>query len=263
MSNKQPSYRAMNPILKLLQIIYSIYAILLFVLLMLFFFPFVVLASFFGKIKGGNFIYRLCSYWSDIWFFMIGIYAKSVAETPYDITQQYIFVANHISYMDVPMIVKVIRQPVRALGKAEISKVPVFGFLYRNAVVMVDRSNADNRAKSVITLKSVVKKGISIFIFPEGTFNMTDAPLKEFYDGAFKIAIETQTPLKPVIFPDTLDRLHHNSVFSFTPGKCRAIFLDSVPVEGLTVNDVQQLKANVFARMEEGLKKYVNMISHI
>lgn len=252
----------MNPLLKLVQIIYSLYAALLFILLMLFFFPFVVVASFFGKIKGGNFIYRLCSYWSDIWFFMIGVYVKRIMESPRDTAPQYIFVANHISYMDVPMIVKVIRQPVRALGKAEMSKVPVFGFLYRNTVVMVDRGNADNRAKSVITLKSVVKKGISIFIFPEGTFNMTGAPLKEFYDGAFKIAIETQTALKPVIFPDTLDRLHHNSIFSFTPGKCRAVFLDSIPVEGLTVNDVQALKAEVFKKMEDALKKmrkYGNM----
>ena len=246
----------MKPILKLIQVLYSVYAILLFILLMLVVFPFVVIASFLGKIKGGNIIYRLCSYWSDAWFFLIGVYAKKIFETPVDKTKQYIFVANHISYMDVPMIVKVIRQPVRALGKFEMSKVPVFGFMYRNAAVMVDRSSAENRTKSVLTLKSIVRKGISIFIFPEGTFNETPALLKEFYDGAFKIAIETQTPLKPMIFPDTVERMHYKSVFSFTPGKCRAIFLEEVNVEGMTIDEVAVLKNRVFKIMEDGLRRY-------
>src|SRR5262249_1903799 len=144
--------------------------------------------------------------------------------------RQYIFVANHISYLDVPMIVKVIRQPLRALGKAELSKVPIFGFLYRRGAIMVDRSDPEKRKKSVYQLKSVLKKGISVFIFPEGTFNTGNEPMKDLYDGAFRIAIETQTPLQPVIFPDTVKRMHYRSIFSFTPGKCRAVFLDTIPV---------------------------------
>jgi 1-acyl-sn-glycerol-3-phosphate acyltransferase len=156
--------------------------------------------------------------------------------------------------MDAPMFVKVVRQPVRALGKIEMSKIPLFGFLYRKTVVMVDRSSAENRAKSVMVLKSVLKKGISIFVFPEGTFNTTGHPLKEFYDGAFRIAIETQTPVKPIVFPDTLARLHYKSAFSLTPGRCRAIFLKEVSVEGMTVKDVPELKKKVYDAMEQALK---------
>ena len=152
------------------------------------------------------------------------------------------------------MIVKTIRQPTRPLAKAEIAKVPVFGFLYRYGAIMVDRSNAENRKKSVLQLKSVLRKGISVFIFPEGTFNTTPNPLKEFYDGAFRIAIETQTPLLPVIFPDTVKRLHYSSVLSFTPGICRAIFLEPVPVDGLTIDDLPALKTKVYTIMEEELR---------
>ena len=86
------------------------------------------------------------------------------------------------------------------------SKVPVFGFIYRNAIVTVDRSSTGNRAKSVRILKSIIKKGISVLVFPEGTFNMTNQPLKEFYDGAFRVAIETQTPVKPVLIPGFLQQ---------------------------------------------------------
>jgi 1-acyl-sn-glycerol-3-phosphate acyltransferase len=246
----------MSLLKKIIQIIYTVYAIILFGAFLLIIFPLVVIISFAGKIEGGNILYRLCSYWADAWLFLVGIYVKRIYEARPDKKKQYIFVANHISNMDVPMFVKVIRQPVRALGKFEMSKIPVFGFLYRKTVVMVDRSSADNRARSVMVLKSVVRKGISVFVFPEGTFNTTGRPLKEFYDGAFRIAIETQTPVKPVVFLDTLERLHHKSVFSLTPGKSRAVFLKEVSVEGLTVKDVQVLKQNVFKMMEDALRKY-------
>jgi 1-acyl-sn-glycerol-3-phosphate acyltransferase len=246
----------MKKLLKPLQVIYFIYAMLVFVVLLLIITPFVIIASFFGNINGGNFIYKLCTKWSEIWMFMIGISPRIIYEQPHDVKKQYIFVANHCSYMDVPMAVKAIRQPVRALGKFELSKIPVFGFLYRNAVVMVDRSSAANRAKSVLEMKEILKKGISIIIFPEGTFNMTDKPLKDFYDGAFRIAIETQTPIKPVLFPDTLARHHYNSTLSLSPGKCRGVFLGEVKVEGLTANDITTLKEKVYQLMEDALLRY-------
>ncbi len=244
----------MKGLKKTLQFFYSVYCILLFVLLLLVIFPLVLLASLFGKIQGGNIIYRICSVWADAWFFLIGmrsiVIRRSVPPAP---GSQYIFVANHISYMDVPMIVKVIRQPVRALGKAELAKVPLFGFLYRYGAILVDRSSPENRKKSVVQLKSVLLKGISVFIFPEGTFNKTGQPLKDFYDGAFRIAIETQTPLQPILFPDSLRRLHYSSVFSFTPGKCRSVFLEEVPVAGLLPEDLPALKQQVYEKMEKAL----------
>ena len=58
----------MKGLLKPLQWIYSIYALVLFVAIMLVIFPFVIIASFFGRIKGGNMILRLCMLWGDLWF---------------------------------------------------------------------------------------------------------------------------------------------------------------------------------------------------
>jgi 1-acyl-sn-glycerol-3-phosphate acyltransferase len=218
--------------------------------------PPVVVASFFGKVRGGNFIYRLCSYWARVWFFLIGIRHRNLYEHPHDKNKQYIFVANHISYLDAPVIVKTLQQKVRILGKVEVSKVPLFGFIYRNAVVTVDRSSASHRANSVRILKSVIRKGISIFIFPEGTFNETGKPLKELYDGAFRIAIETQTPIKPLLFLDTWHRMHYGTAFSLTPGRSRTVFLKEIPVDALTVKDVGALKEQVRQVMEQKLQEY-------
>lgn len=240
----------------LFRIIYCLYALVLFIVLMLCVIPFVLAGSLFGKVIGGNFVYAVCSVWGDIWYFLVGIRHRNIYETPHDRSKQYIFVANHISYLDAPVIVKSIRQPVRVLGKVEFSNIPIFGYIYENAIVMVDRSSQANRANSVRILKSVVKKGISIFIFPEGTFNDTHRPLKEFYDGAFRIAIETQTPVKPLLFLDAYDRMHYRSMFSLNPGKSTTIFLNEVPVAGLTLKDAPALKQKVFGIMEEKLISY-------
>ena len=141
---------------------------------MLLLFPFFVVASFFGRVKGGNIIYSACRFWGDCWLFLLGIYHKNIYEQPHSRKKQYIFISNHISYFDIPVIMKAVRkQHIRILGKAEMAKIPLFGFIYKNAVVMVDRKDANQRMKSMKILKSVLAKNISIFICPEGTFNMT------------------------------------------------------------------------------------------
>jgi 1-acyl-sn-glycerol-3-phosphate acyltransferase len=238
------------------RIVYFIYAVITFLVVMFLILPFVVIGSFFGKIRGGNFIYRVCGIWSDLWLFTIGIRHTNIYEVPHDKSRQFIFVANHISYFDAPVVVQTLRQPVRILGKSEMSRIPFFGFIYRNAIVTVDRSSPAHRAKSVRVLKSVLRKRISIFIFPEGTLNETKRPLKEFYDGAFRIAIETQTPIKPILFLDSYKRLHYESLLTFNPGRSRSVFLKEISVQGLTSKDVNSLKQKVFSIMEQKLIEY-------
>jgi 1-acyl-sn-glycerol-3-phosphate acyltransferase len=185
---------------RIYKIAFTIYGFIVFLLLMFILFPIIVLASLLGKVRGGNFIYSTCRLWGDIWFFILGIRHYNIYETKSHDGQQ-IYISNHISYFDIPVMFKAVRKNnIRILGKAEMAKIPVFGFIYKQAVVLVDRSNASKRAASIKILKSILNKNISIFICPEGTFNTTKKPLKDFYDGAFKIAIETQTPISPILF---------------------------------------------------------------
>jgi 1-acyl-sn-glycerol-3-phosphate acyltransferase len=239
------------------RIVFSIYGFTLFLLGLFLIFPIVVIASFFGKIKGGNFIYKLCKLWAASALKLWGIYHSIHFQAPHDSKKQYVFVFNHISYMDIPVLMMAFsKQHFRILGKAELSKIPIFGFLYRKTVVLVERDNATHRTKSVQQLKSIIRKGISVVIAPEGTFNTTNQPLKEFYDGAFRVAIETQTPIKPILFLDTHDRLRHDNLFSLNPGRSRIVYLEEVSVAGLEATDTKMLKAKVFKIMEEQLIAY-------
>ena len=124
----------MRFLLRPLQWIYCIYALLLFIGIMLLLFPFMLIASLFGNITGGNMIYRICMLWGDIWFPLIFIFHRNYYEQPLDKNKQYIFVGNHISLSRCPTHREnASRQPIRALGKTEMSKVPVFGFIYKYA----------------------------------------------------------------------------------------------------------------------------------
>jgi 1-acyl-sn-glycerol-3-phosphate acyltransferase len=229
---------------------------LLFVAILFIVTPFVIITSFFGKISGGNAVMKIAHGWADVWLFLIGIYHVRITEQEMRKNQAYVFVSNHNSYMDIPQMLKAIRQPLRILGKAEMGKVPIFGIIYNACVVPVLRGSAEARAKSVMVLKSVLNKNISIYIAPEGTFNMTEKPLISFYDGAFRLAIETQTPIKPMLFLDAVDRMHWRSIFAMTPGKLRTVYLEEISPEGYTPYDVDKLKQRVYELMEQKLIEY-------
>jgi len=242
---------------RLLSNIYTIYALFWFIVFTLLAFPLVLVFSFFGKRKGGNLIWSMAKIWADCWYFLLGIWHENIYESAYDPSRNYIFLANHISYMDIPTIFKAIRkQPVRVLGKEEIRKIPVFGFIYSQGAVMVNRESTGARARSVRILKSLLKHHISVFIFPEGTFNETGKPLKSFYDGAFRIAIETQTPVKPVLFLDNYSLLNYHTLLSLKHGRSRAVFLEEISPEGFSLEQISLFKQKVFSIMEEKLKAY-------
>jgi len=95
-----------------------------------------------------------------------------------------------------------------------------------------------------------------VLIFPEGTTNETDKLLTPFHNGAFRIAIETQTPLKPVLYLDSGIRFSNKKMLDLSPGRCRVLFLPSIPVDGLTMEDIPALKDKVFNIMYTALKEH-------
>jgi 1-acyl-sn-glycerol-3-phosphate acyltransferase len=246
----------MKIFIRLVQYIYCGYAILLFCCFLLLMLPVVLVSFLLGKIRGGNLIMYFARRWADVWLFLIGINHQRIIEQPLRKGVSYIFISNHNSYMDIPQILKAIQVPFRALGKAEAGNIPVFGWVYNEVVITVLRSSAEERARSLQNLREVLSRGISIYIAPEGTFNMGDAPLIPFFDGAFRLAIETQTPVKPMLFLDALDRMHWRSLLTLNPGKLRTVYLEEVSPEGYTIEDLPLFKEKVYRLMEEKLLAY-------
>jgi 1-acyl-sn-glycerol-3-phosphate acyltransferase len=236
--------------------LYVVYAILLFVLFFLIVLPFIVLFSLFGA-WGRKTNWRIVQAWAYVWFFLVGLRNKNIYEAKPEKRKTYIVVANHCSFLDTPTIFRAIPFFVKPLATFEYSRIPVFGFLYKQLTVMIDRSSQKSKAEGARMLKQTLEEGSSIFIFPEGKFNETEHSLLAFYDGAFKIAMQTNTPILPLLFLDTDIRMSYKSIWRFNPGRNRVVFLPEVAPE-LFKGDVQAFKQQVYDKMKIAFDTYKN-----
>lgn len=167
----------------------------------------------------------------------------------------YVAVLNHQSYLDSVVIFPAVPGYFRPLGKKEIGKVPLFGFIYRQITLLVDRSSAHSRARSMKLMVRALRRECNVAIFPEGTFNETpDEPMLRFYDGAFRLAIEAQSPILPVLMPDTNARWHGVKLWKMSPGRNRVLYLPLVETTGLSQQDLPELREKVRDIMIEAIK---------
>lgn len=132
------------------------------------------------------------------------------------------------------------------------TKIPIFGIIIKTITEVVDRSNPQSRQRSKDRLNEVLKNENSILVFPEGTMNRTDKPLQGFYDGAFRIAIDAQAPILPVVIKGAA-KLMKPSSFVMKPGKIRVKLLAPISTVGLTQKELPQLKAEVVEKMQAEL----------
>ena len=237
----------------LLQPFYTLYVLTTFILSLFLAFPFFLILGAWNKSTGRRLITLIVQYWCKGWLFIIGMPLKVSGSFPKE--QRFVIVANHISYLDTVNIYASIPDYFRALGKKEMVNIPVFGFLYKQLAILVDRSSQRSRAKSMRLMWRHLRKEGHIAVFPEGTFNETTELMKDFYDGAFRLAINTKVPVLPLLFPDTVNRWHYSHWWKIWPGKNRAVFLPPFDVSNLTLEDLPALKEKVKMLMSEEMAR--------
>lgn len=241
---------------RLLSAIFLLYAATIFVTLMFVALPFVLIFSAILPMKSGKrAILAVLRVWAWLFSTFSFFWITSKNKSKVDRSKSHIYVGNHGSYLDAIAVCISIPQYFSALGKVEMTKVPVFGLIYKRIVVLIDRSSKESREISVTALKKDIADGQSVLIFPEGTMNQTERPLADFYDGAFRIAIETQTPIAPFVMLNNRKLLPRKNPFKGRPGLMTTIFLPEVPVSGLEMDDVLALKMKVYKMMEEAIIK--------
>jgi 1-acyl-sn-glycerol-3-phosphate acyltransferase len=229
------------------------FALVTFTISLLIAFPFFLLIGYKDSGKARSIIWYIVHYWAKGWLRFVGMGMNVSGQFPKG--KKFVIVANHISYIDAVNLYAAIPDYFRTLGKKEMKTVPVFGFVYKQLAILVDRSSPFSRAKSMRLMWRQIKRECSIAVFPEGTLNETGETLKSFYDGAFRLAIQSQTPILPVLFPDTVNRWHYSGWWKLWPGKNRAVFLEPISVKGMTLNDVAELREVVKKTMKEKLEQ--------
>lgn len=160
----------------------------------------------------------------------------------------YVFVANHVSNLDPPIAYIAIGRDVRALAKAELFRIPVFGSVLRRAgFPAVDRSDRSRAIAALQTAAAELTAGHDFLAFPEGTRSPTGA-LGAFKKGPFVMAIEGQAPVAPLLIRGTRELLPRGSLLA-RPGRVRVEFLEPVPTRGLQVGDRDDLRTRTHEAM--------------
>jgi 1-acyl-sn-glycerol-3-phosphate acyltransferase len=241
----------MSALKKAGSIVFLIWGFLTFISAMILVLPFIVICSALFKGKTStDLIFFFLKIWGSIFCILAFYPIRSKKDPDFDPSKAYIYVCNHNSYLDAVAVVISIPGSFKPLGKIEMVKIPVFGIIYKRVAVMIDRASKESRARSVEELKADLANGQSILIFPEGTMNRTDKPLTDFYDGAFRLAIETQTPIAPLAIINARNLFPRNNPLAVRPGIITCIFDKPIEVKGLVAEDLESLKARVYQRME-------------
>ena len=229
--------------------IYLVWVCLVTALLVLVFTPLIVLPFIAGS-KGGTVAYTFIRLW--VWCFsaLTQIRYKVEGEENLQQGEAYIYTFNHRSHLDGPAMPVFVQGQFRPLAKKSLAKIPVFGWITQAAAVVVDRSSPENRKKSTEKLKRVLSEGISIAIAPEGTRNDSNKTLLPFYDGAFKIAIATQTSVVPVTIQNA-DSLMPKNRFFVQPGIIKIRIGKPISTVGMTDDDLAKLKTSTSEKIKE------------
>ena len=194
-------------------------------------------------------VYRINWIWLSTWGFLCGIIFQTKGHNKISREETYVFLSNHCNLFDIIMTASRIQHPFMPLAKKEVFKVPILGQLVGMNSVPVDRSSKESRKESFERMMGKIKAKTSILIFPEGTRNRTQKPLKDFFDGGFRLAISAQVPIIPIVLLN-IRKLQPVGTFLVSPGKVSLNFLDPIPTKGLTLADVEALKQSVFEKMQ-------------
>ncbi|WP_310991585.1 lysophospholipid acyltransferase family protein [Aequorivita marina] len=219
---------------------YRIWFYIIIALVTILLFPFLLISIL--KNSWYPFFYKVARTWSTFIIYGIGCYPIIKREVTYQPGKSYMFVANHTSMLDIMLMYYTTKNPFVFVGKKELAKIPLFGYIYKRTCILVDRGNTKSRVEAFRRAEIRLNEGLSVCIFPEGGVpDDLSVLLDEFKYGAFRLAIEHQIPIAPMTFHDNKKRFPY-SFFIGGPGKMRVKVHKLIPSENRTMEDRKELK---------------------
>lgn len=233
----------------ILRTLWALWAAFWFLLVVFIFTPiYAIILGIFGRKYAINLVWINCHYLSPFILAMCLVRYRVHGKGNIDPKATYVHVANHTSALDILLTAAAMPQPMKFLAKMEIKKIPMFGYMTQMLAIMVDRKNEESRKKSLIYMVNELKQGNSILLYPEGTRNRTDKPIKEFKDGAFRTAIMAQIPIAVQTIVGAKE-LNPPQGLQVAPGVVDIYWGKPIPTTGMTMDDVEPLKEMVRQEM--------------
>jgi len=173
------------------------------------------------------------SLWGDLSIALSGVDLRVEGEDHLWSHRPAVFIFNHQSGLDAPLMLKMVRRDVTGIAKQEIRRNPIFGPLFAAAgVVFIDRADSKKAIEALGPALEALRQGRSIIISPEGTRQKTTRPGR-FKKGAFHLAMQAGVPIVPVVFRNVLDALPKDGLV-IHPATVEAVVLPPIDTSGWT-----------------------------
>ena len=193
-----------------------------------------------GRYATGYTFRRLCvlhQWLNPLWKF------KTSGQLPANKRNPYVMVSNHESFVDM-LLLSHLKMEMKYLSKESFLRIPLVGWMMKmSGDVSVLRGDRSSGAAALIVCEKWLKRKMSVMIFPEGTRSF-DGEMRGFKDGAFILAIRTQTPMLPVVVHGTRSALR-KSDWRMGDAKAEVRVLEIIETTGMTLNDVPALRDRV------------------
>ena len=230
----------------------TIYIILWVVLTTFFLGLTAIVISFFTRT--GNPVHIIARIWARGILFASRIKVTVNGLANIDPTQSYVYMSNHQSNFDIPVLLACLPVQFRWLAKAELFKIPIFGRAMRGAgYVEIDRFNQQSAFKSINEAAAKMKNGVSVMIFPEGT-RSRDGKIKSFKKGGFVMAVDAGVPIVPIILRGTWNIMAKSSLRIKT-GEVSLNIEPPIATTDYTRENKDDLIKSVHAVIREGFEK--------
>lgn len=198
--------------------------------------------------------FKLARIWAYTILFGMGFIPIIKKGVQFKKGESYMIVANHTSMIDIMLMLFITKDPFVFVGKKELSKIPLFGFIYKRTCILVDRNNPQSRRAVFNSAQQKINQGYSICIFPEGGVPSDESiVLDDFKDGAFRLAIEHKIPIAPVTFHDN-KKLFSYTFFSGGPGEMRVMLHPLIPSSNYSIEMKKELNKKTRAIILEELE---------
>lgn len=213
------------------------------VTMLLFLIPFFIFCYFLSDPKKNMRFIKMSRVWMKIYLTLVGCPLAVKGKGNFKKGESYIVICNHNSFMDIPISSPAIPGGNKTIAKAELARVPLFGLLYKTGSVLVDRKSDVSRKESYIKMKETLEMGLHMCIYPEGTRNISNEPLRPFHDGAFKLSVNSGKAIIPALIFHTRNILPPYKPFYFWPHSMQIHFLPPIDPSGYESHTLLKEKA--------------------
>jgi 1-acyl-sn-glycerol-3-phosphate acyltransferase len=204
--------------------------------------------------RSGSLYFWFARIWAKIFLFLYGIKLHIAGRQNINKNEHYIFVANHSSYTDIPILFAVIPTNIRLFLRHTLTRIPIWGWaLYLSPMIVINRSSPIKAKKTLTRAAEIIHEGASVLLFPEGTRTRTGL-LQTFKRGAFNLSAKSQTPVVPILISGSFEALPPSSWLPRPNTKVSVTIGHPLAIDNSIVGEREQ-EIDLMRRAESAIRK--------